>query len=418
MLNKVVGFCREQQFLQPGDRVICAVSGGADSVALLWAMYLLREKLGIILECAHFNHHLRGEESDRDAAFVRQLCADYQIPFHYGEGQVQAGEKGLEAAAREARYGFLRSLPGIVATAHTADDNAETVLMHLLRGTGLKGLGGISPKNGNIIRPMLTVTRTEIIDFLREYSLSFVEDSTNREDDFLRNRLRHNVMPLLKSENPQFAMATSQMALRLRQDEDYLRSATEDRADVESLKEMHPAIRARAIASFLEKNGLREPSARQIGAVERIVFSQKPSASVRFSSGVIVGRSYQTLRVFSDTDMPEEMLLPCPGSVTFGSFRITSRPAAEKVNTKERFTVAARGPIRVRSRQAGDSITFSYGTKSLKKLFIDHKIPASDRPLIPVLCDDQGILGVGGFGADITRTDCNGPLTEIHIAYI
>ena len=418
MLNKLVSFCREQQLLQPGDRVICAVSGGADSVALLWAMYLLREKLGILLECAHFNHHLRGEESDRDAAFVRQLCADYQIPFHYGEGQVQAGEKGLEAAAREARYGFLCSLPGIVATAHTADDNAETVLMHMLRGTGLKGLGGISPKNGNVIRPMLTVTRTEIMDFLMEYSLSFVEDSTNREDDFLRNRLRHNVMPLLKSENPQFAMATSQMALRLRQDEDYLRSATEDTADVETLRAMHPAIRARAITSFLEKNGLREPSARQIAAVESIVFSQKPSASVRFSSGVIVGRSYRTLRVLLDTDMPEEVLLPCPGSVIFGSFRITARPAVEIVNTKERFTVAAAGPIRVRSRQAGDSITFSYGTKSLKKLFIDHKIPASDRPWIPVLCDDQGILGVGGFGADITRADCNGSLTEIHIAYI
>jgi tRNA(Ile)-lysidine synthetase-like protein len=181
---------------------------------------------------------------------------------------------------------------------------------------------------------------------------------------------------------------------------------------------MHPAIRARAITSFLEKNGLREPSARQIAAVESIVFSQKPSASVRFSSGVIVGRSYRTLRVLLDTDMPEEVLLPCPGSVIFGSFRITARPAVEIVNTKERFTVAAAGHIRVRSRQAGDSITFSYGTKSLKKLFIDHKIPASDRPWIPVLCDDQGILGVGGFGADITRTDCNGSLTEIHIAYI
>ena len=198
MLNKIVSFCREQKLLQPGDRLVCAVSGGADSIALLWGMYLLQEKLQITLECAHFNHHLRGEESDRDAAFVRQFCLDYHIPFHYGEGQVAAGEKGLEAAARDARYGFLRTLPGIVATAHTADDNAETVLMHLLRGTGLNGLGGITPKNGNIIRPMLTVTRAEIMDFIHQYCLSFVEDSTNREDNFLRNRLRHKVMPLLK----------------------------------------------------------------------------------------------------------------------------------------------------------------------------------------------------------------------------
>ena len=95
MLNKLVSFCQEQNLVQPGDLVICAVSGGADSMALLWGMYLLKEKLGITLECAHFNHHLRGEESDRDAVFVRQFCRDYQIPFHYDEGQVVAGEKGL-----------------------------------------------------------------------------------------------------------------------------------------------------------------------------------------------------------------------------------------------------------------------------------------------------------------------------------
>ena len=417
MLNKLVSFCQEQNLVQPGDLVICAVSGGADSMALLWGMYLLKEKLGITLECAHFNHHLRGEESDRDAVFVRQFCRDYQIPFHYDEGQVVAGEKGLEAAAREARYGFLRSLPGVVATAHTADDNAETVLMHLLRGTGLKGLGGIAPKNGNIIRPLLNVTRAEITDFLSEYSLSFVEDSTNAEDDFLRNRLRHNVIPLLKEENPQFAVRTSQMALRLREDEEFIQSSLKETEDVSILRQMHPAVRVRAITAFFENSGVKEPGARQMEAVEDLIFSNNPSASVRFSNGVTIGRCYDKLQVIEEITQPKEQILFCPGEVIFGDYRISACYTDKPLNTRFCFTVSPVGEITVRSRKAGDKISFHYGTKSLKKLFIDQKIPAYQRPFIPVFADDIGLLGVGGYGVDVQRSQ-GAVLVEIRIEHI
>ena len=159
MLNKLAAFLEENRMLQPGDELVCAVSGGADSVALLFAMYLLKDKLNIHLSAAHFNHHLRGAESDRDARFVEDLCGGLGIPLYMGEGTVVPGEKGLEAAARDARYAFLKGLPGKIATAHTADDNAETVLLHLVRGTGLKGLGGIPPVSGRRLRPMLPVTR-------------------------------------------------------------------------------------------------------------------------------------------------------------------------------------------------------------------------------------------------------------------
>ena len=128
MLNKLLAFIRQYDMVQPGDRIVCAVSGGADSVALLFAMYLLREKLQIELAAAHFNHGLRGEESDADEAFVCKLCQQYDIPLFSQKGTVAPGKKGLEAAARDARYGFLKSLPGKIATAHTANDNAETVL--------------------------------------------------------------------------------------------------------------------------------------------------------------------------------------------------------------------------------------------------------------------------------------------------
>ena len=243
MRNKLLAFLREQNMLQPGDRVICAVSGGADSMAMLWALNTLKEKLKIDVQAAHFNHNLRGEESDRDEAFVKNFCNSHGIICHVGSARVEAGEKGLEAAARNARYGFLQQLPGKIATAHTADDNAETVLMHLIRGTGLKGLGGITPVHGRIIRPMLTVTRAEVEAFLEEWCLPHIEDSSNRSDAFLRNRIRHHVMPLLTEENPKIAANLSQMALRLREDADFLslQSNFETLPTVASLKKMHSA---------------------------------------------------------------------------------------------------------------------------------------------------------------------------------
>ena len=219
MLNKLGAFIRQEGLIQRGDAVICAVSGGADSMALLWGLYLLKDRLGIQLAAAHFNHGLRGAESDRDEDFVRQFCEGYNIPYYFEKKQVVAGPKGLEAAAREARYDFFATLPGKIATAHTADDNAETVLMHLVRGTGLKGLGAIAPVNGKVIRPMLRITRREVLAFLEEYHLNYVTDSSNLTDDFLRNRIRRHVMPLLKQENPKLAENLSAMALRLRQDE-------------------------------------------------------------------------------------------------------------------------------------------------------------------------------------------------------
>ena len=245
MLNKLLSFVRSENMLSCGDCVICAVSGGADSVSLLFAMYLLAPKLGITLEAAHFNHGLRGVESDADAAFVQQLCDRFDIPLHMGRGSVVPGKKGLEAAARNARYSFLESLPGKIATAHTADDNAETVLMHLIRGTGLRGLGGIAPVRGNVIRPMLTVTRQEVLAFLDEYHLSWREDSTNAENNFLRNRLRHGVMPLLSKENPSIAQNLSQTALRLRLDEQMLSNMVQvEDTTVEHLRQLPNPLRA------------------------------------------------------------------------------------------------------------------------------------------------------------------------------
>ena len=405
MLNKLEEFLRKFQMITPGDRLICAVSGGADSMALLWGMYLLKEKLGIELAAAHFNHHLRGAESNRDEQFVKEFCDGYGIPLYLGCGHVVPGKKGLEAAARDARYAFLRTLPGKVATAHTADDNAETVLMHLVRGTGLKGLGAISPVSGDVIRPMLGITRKDVEAFLEEYHVEHITDSSNETDVFLRNRLRHHVMPLLLEENPKLAENLSAMALRLRQDEQALSALASDcPISVTALRPEMPAVRARVLERFLKESGIKEPEAQHIELAEALVFSDNPSARGNFPGGITISRNYDTLEVLTAREETEQ--------------RILCTPATEIINTPEVFTVHTVGAVYIRSRQSGDSIRLSGGTKSLKKLFIDRKIPAACRDRIPVICDDAGILGVYGIGVNLERVATELPATQIRFESI
>ena len=407
MLNKLQALISRYAMVQPGDRVVCAVSGGADSVALLFAVYLLKEKLGITVEAAHFNHNLRGNESKRDEEYVRSLCDRLDIPLHVGSGYVTAGKKGLEAAAREARYEFLYSLNGKIATAHTANDNAETVLMHLVRGSGLKGLGGIAPVSDRLIRPMLDITRQDVLAFLDEYNLTYVEDSSNKTDQFLRNRLRHSVMPALETENPCFAENVSAMAMRLRNDEVVLEQQAREQAtvDVFTMRQMPEGIRNRVIANFLRNAGVKEPEAEHVAAVQRLVDSDKPSAKAYMRDGIVVARCYEKLEVQKEAQPLQTHTLNCPGTLELkdSGLRVVCEFAAQYVDTTDAFTVVPEGSIVVRCRKAGDNIRLHGGTKDLKKLFIDKKIPASQRLQIPVICDERGVLGVFGFGVNRER---------------
>lgn len=403
MLNKLRAFLKEQALLSPGDSVIAAVSGGADSVAMLFALYLLRDELGVTLEAAHFNHHLRGAESDRDEAFVTDFCGRYDIPLHLGSGRIVPGKKGLEAAARDARYAFLRRLPGKVATAHTADDNAETVLMRLIRGTGLKGLGAIAPVSGNVIRPMLTVTRDDVEAFLEEYALPHVEDSSNGTDDFLRNRIRHGILPLMRTENPRIGENLSAMALLLRQDEACLQAMIpeEQVPDVSRLKAMEPALRRRALERFLKAQGVREPEQIHILQAEQLLYHWSPSAAMQFPGGVTIGRQYDRLvRLECAPELPETRL-SVPGETCIGGKRFVSEYATDLEERPGSVLVCPVGALTVRSRRSGDTMRLPGGTRSLKKMYIDRKIPASQRAAVPVLADDRGVLAVFGIGTDI-----------------
>lgn len=231
MTDKILSWMRGQCMTQPGDTVICAVSGGADSVCMLHVLLSLRNTLGITVEAAHFNHQLRGEESDRDEAFVRTLCAELGVVLHVDNGDVRARaaktHESVEEAARALRYAFFSSLPGLIATAHTQDDNLETVLLNLTRGTGLAGLCGIPPRRERFIRPMLAVSRAEIEAYLAQNGLSHVTDSTNFLPDARRNRLRQSVIPLLKAENPSLCETAFRMCRLLEADEAQLSAQAE-----------------------------------------------------------------------------------------------------------------------------------------------------------------------------------------------
>ena len=389
-------------------------------MALLWGLYLLQAELGLTLSAAHFNHHLRGAESDADEAFVREFCQHFDIPLHTASGDVKPGKKGLEAAAREARYAFLKSLPGKIATAHTADDNAETVLMHLVRGSGLKGLGGIAPVNGQLIRPMLNITRRQVEDFLEEYHIAHREDSSNAGDDFLRNRIRHRVMPLLQAENPCLAENVSAMAQRLREDEQVLARLAncEELPSVTQLRELPPAIRNRILERFLCKAGIGEPEAKHIALLENLVFSPKPSAVAQLPFGVRICRNYDRLEVWDPQAPLGTYVLPEAGDMEIPGYRIRIVPAREIVNTETVFTVQPQGALLLRCRHSGDTIKLSGGTKTVKKLFIDRKIPAQKRLTIPVIVDEKGLLGVYGIGADQTRVADTLPAVQIHLEQI
>lgn len=218
--KKVKQYIEKEQLLQPDDKILVALSGGADSVALL---HLLRE-LGYTCEAAHCNFHLRGEESDRDEAFVRQLCQQLEVPLHVvhfrTEEEAARRRISIEMAARELRYAWFEELrlsreAQAVAVAHHRDDSVETLLLNLIRGTGLNGLRGIRPKNGHIIRPLLLLSRADLLQYLDDLKQPYMTDSTNLQDEFLRNKIRLHLLPFLQTLNPSIQSTLLQTAQHL-----------------------------------------------------------------------------------------------------------------------------------------------------------------------------------------------------------
>lgn len=395
-------------FFEEGSTVTVALSGGADSMALLMALLKLRETLKIHINAAHLNHMIRGDEAYRDENFVREQCSKSGIKFfceHIDIPKISA-EKSIstELAAREERYRFLNSVAdGVIATAHTASDNLETVILNLSRGSSLDGLCGIPPKRGNIVRPLILCTREMIEQYCEKNSIPFVTDSTNLTDDYTRNKIRHHIIPALKELNPAVEKSVLKTAFSLREvSENVKSSATEyisqnsngNTLNISDFKKLDKSIAKKVIVDFLNavdsKISLENCHIEEIYAIclnggktsipkDKLCVAKNNTLYIENAKSKKLSRSF-SVKIKEFTEKKEKInnlllnnLLDCD--------RIVGSPI-------------------IRSRLPGDSIRlFKRGcTKPLTKLYSEYKIPAEERDTLPVIADDEGVIWICGIG--------------------
>lgn len=406
MEEKVLSAVKRFSLLSGEEKVTVALSGGADSVSLLFALLRLQKRLNITVSAAHFNHMIRGAEADRDEAFARELCERLGVPFIAGRGDVPkyAAENKIseETAARLLRYAFLERAEGLVATAHTASDNFETVLFNLTRGAALGGLCGIPPKRGKFIRPLLFCTREDVEQYCRENHLDFITDSTNLSDDYTRNNIRHNVIPVLKEINPSAEAAVMRTVLSLSETNDFI-TGIADKFLSDNIKEgglcvtslPHPAAAKAAIRRFTEiQAGFQTDNAHTDALYNIAQNGGRTSLPENFEgickNGIlkiesISGKKYlfrvKTERRINDLFTKNEKV---------NNLLLKNSIACDKII----------GKSVLRTRQPGDSIRLAGRgcTKTLKKLFCELAVPEDMRAYIPVIADDKGVIWIYGIG--------------------
>lgn len=433
----------EHALLSPGERVLVAVSGGADSIALLHVLRHLGTQMDFSVVGAHFNHGIRPAAA-RDAAHVARLCHCLGIACVFGAGDVPGyahKEKvGLEEAGRVLRYRFLREAArrcgcGRIATAHHQQDQAETVIMRLARGTSVSGLTGILVQNLPFIRPMLAVERRQIEDYLQQRGLAWVEDESNRNCRFTRNHVRHNLMPLLETVHPQAQKQIAQLAQQVCLEEDYWDGevrksmkkahfgAAETRISYAELSALHPALRLRVVRALLEhvRGNLYGLERKHLHAVESMFASSKPQTQFDLP-GAWVARRYADV-VFRQS-APQEIALdyllridglgryPIPDG---SSVELAFSPKArgETLYCVELDGAEVKWPLYVRENRPGDRLKCvgMSGSKKLKAVFAEARLEAEARKSVPLLCNHEDEI-IWVMGIRRSRLWCCDPSTH------
>lgn len=426
--RQMAAFMAEHAMTSPGELTLCALSGGADSIAMTDLLWRSRRQLGLRLAAAHFVHGLRPEDAPAEEALVRRFCQERDIPLVVGRGDTRAfcrqNRCGLEEGARRLRYDFLRKTArelgaDAVATAHHMEDNGETVLLNLCRGAGLRGMGGIPPKRDGIIRPILTLTRPQIEQYLAEKGISYSGDPSNESEEFARNRLRKQVFPVLQSVNSQAAAHLCQAARRARQDEDYLEQAARELIErrgggegilAEALAQAPPSLSLRAVQLLYVQAGGRGILSEAHRQAVLDLCGKGPSARLDLPGGIQARRQYRML-LFGPAESEK------PGNdrpftartleegrpVRQNGWQVTLyRGPAPAGETGRLFCFERLAPpVILRPRQPGDRVLQGGQNKSVKKWMIDAKIPACRRASLPLVCDGQGVaLVCGGIARD------------------
>lgn len=454
MLEKVLKYIREQQLLHPGARVAIACSGGADSVALLRILAELREELGIVLSVAHFHHQIRGAEADTDQEFVSGLVAKLKLDFYCGSGNApqHASQRkiSLETAARELRHQWFAELikqnkADKIATAHTLDDQAETVLMRILRGTGARGLAGIAPahKAKHLVRPLLTTSRREVETYLKTKGQTWREDSSNLDLGHTRNRVRHTLLPLLERDfNPAIRQTLADLAEVAQAENDYWsnelstllprlihegkpsrsgRSSSGDAQgvlalDLSALRSLPLAIQRQVIQRAVQRLGI-SLEFKHIQQLTALAEHGKSGAKLALPDGLMANRSTRELQFSRNPQkVPENYCysLPIPGEITVPEAGITIRASlisdgkqkASGYNGPTLLEASLLGPeLKVRNWRAGDKF-FPVHTQSPKKVKellqpgrLGHEISTAQRKAWPVIESAGQIVWMRSFPA-------------------
>ncbi len=422
------------QYLRTYDirdtHIVCAFSGGADSISLLWALHTLRNRYGLTVSALHVNHGIRGEEAARDETFCQDFCLTRGISFYLErvDARAYAREKhiSLETAARILRYEVFMRLQqqehALIATAHTAGDNAETVIFHMARGTGLTGLSGIPPMREGIIRPILTVLPETVRAALDELGLPHVEDSTNKDPSYTRNYIRAEVIPRLEVLHSGAVTRIGEMAKTLRQDSDFLegeaRKCLRETPPGElryRMRELHPAVSTRVIRILYEKVQISSDAltAEQVESIERIVRGDSAHALIDLPCGIqaqVDGDALFICAKETPAPMPEQTLHAGVNFLTGRSsllvlsnvpLDIRCVPEMKIYNSVISVSFSTDTIINnlyIRSRLPGDAYRYGGMTRKVKKLFCNAKLPMDVRRKLPLVCDEKGILWIPGFG--------------------
>ena len=442
MVEEVLQYMTQYHMVEPGDVVITGVSGGADSVCLLLVLQKLAAELSISIEAVHINHGIRTEAAG-DAEFVRRLCEDRGIPFHLVcadvETQAKQEKMSTEEMGRKIRYEAFRQIlgerKGRIAVAHNSNDRAETMLFHLFRGTGLAGVCGIRPVQGEIIRPLLFLERKEIEQWLQEQGISFCTDATNLGDDYTRNRIRHHILPYAEEEIVHGATANmNRAAKQLQEADEYVMRQTLAAVERCCIFTEHPKAASVKLSllqkedPFIQKRLLfymvceiagrkKDITEAHIQSIYKLL-QGTGSKECMLPYQVHVYKQYEWVKIEKSeaergisqakymelpelpVDIPSVVDVPGLGRVEFRTFPCEkSQIIPQKTYTKWFDYDKITRIMCLRPRQAGDYLTVNQqmGRKSLQDYFVDQKIPKENRNSLYVLAMDHHVVWVPGL---------------------
>ncbi|MBQ3928470.1 MAG: tRNA lysidine(34) synthetase TilS [Clostridia bacterium] len=427
MDNKALQTIHKYHMLRQGDRIVVGLSGGADSCALLHFLVSLRKEMDLTIDACHVNHMLRGQEADRDEQFAAKLCEKYHITLLTQRVDVAAMAKrkkiSTELCARNVRYDFFARIAdqfsAKIATAHTASDNAETVLFHLARGSGISGLCGIPPVRDNIIRPLIECTRSDTERYCRDNHIDYVTDSTNLQRDYTRNRLRLDVVPVLKTINPSFEMSVTAMSQRMREADEFLAQCARQALSEAQCRGGYDTVKLSALDNIVFSEAIRlllkefhiVPEAKHIELVRKIVYN---SGAVEIRKNITAVSEQGILRIVC-----REAIKKTREKIPFGNqktifindkkFQLDKINLSEFHNRKKNNKFVFHNSVDYdtipltavfRTRRSGDQFK-PLGrniTKPLRKLMTEQKIPSEQRDSLVLLADDSEIIWAEHLG--------------------